>query len=96
MFTGFPVTFINTMNVSITRKLTERELGAAVKDMAKEQIPSHDGIHVEFFQRLWPTIGKDFHLMILRGIKSRNFCEEVTKGLISLIPKERDARDLNH
>ena len=95
-FPGFPVTFTDEMNVSITRRNTEEELGAAVKDMAKGKAPGHDGIPVEFFQQLWPTIGKKFYHMILRGIENGNFHEGVTKGLISLIPKEGDVRDLNN
>ena len=84
------------MNISISRRITEEELGAAVRDMAKGKAPGHDRIPVEFFQQFWPTIGKDFYHMILRGIENGNFHEGVTKGLISLIPKEEDVRDLNN
>lgn len=52
VFIGFPVTFINEMNVSITRAITEEELGAAVRDMTKGKTPGYDGIPVEFFQQL--------------------------------------------
>ena len=56
--------------------------------MAKGKAPGHDEIPVAFFQQLWPTIGKDFYHMISRDIENGNFHEGVTKGLISLIPKE--------
>ena len=34
--------------------------------------------------------------MILKGIEERQLHEEVTKGLIWLIPKEGDSKDLNY
>ena len=68
VFTGFLVTFTDKMNVSITRRITEEELGAAVQNMAKGKAPGYDGIPVAFFQQLWPTIGKYFYHMISREI----------------------------
>ena len=96
VFTGFPVTFNDTMNVTITKAITERELAAVVRDMAKGKAPGHDGLPIEFFQRLWPTIGVDFHKMLIGSMEKRNLHDGVTKGLISLIPKDGDAKDLNH
>ena len=84
------------MDVSITRRITEEELGAAVRDMTKGKAPGHDKYLVEFFQQLWPTISIDFYHMILRGMENENFHEGVTKGLISLIFNEGDVRDLNN
>lgn len=62
----------------------------------KEKTPGHDGIPIEFFQQCWPTIGEDFLLMIRKGMEKGVLHEGVTKGLISLIPKEGDSKDLNY
>ena len=64
--------------------------------MAKGKAPGHDGIPVELFQKLWPSLGQDFHLMISKGMESGALHEGVTKELISLIPKEGDTKDLNY
>ena len=64
--------------------------------MAKGKAPGHDGIPVEFFQYMWPTLGKDFYLMVKRSIEGRHLHEGITKGLICLIPKEGDLKDLNY
>ena len=96
VFTGFPVTFNDIMNVTITKEITEREIGALVRDMAKDKTPGHDGLPIEFVQRLWPTIGVDFHKMLLGSMEEGNLHDGVTKGHISLISKEGDAKDLNH
>lgn len=56
--------------------------------MTKMKVSGHDEIPIEVFQQFWPTIGYDFHQMILRGIKNGAFYEGVTKGFISFIPKK--------
>jgi hypothetical protein len=74
----------------------ERELRGAVNSITKDKAPGHDGIPIDFFQKMWHTIGKDFHLMVKKNIEEKKLHEGVTKGLICLIPKEGDAKDLNY
>ena len=93
---GVPATFTPAMNEVLAKEITERELRGAVNSMAKGKAPGHDGIPVEFYQKMWPTIGKDFHQMIMQSMEEGKLHEGVTKGLISLIPKEGDAKDLNY
>lgn len=67
-----------------TLKIIERELGAAIKSMAKGKALGHDGIPVEVFQQLWSMVGDDFHQMILKGFEQRRFHKEaITKGVIT-------------
>ena len=54
------------------------------------------GFRWRFFPKLWHTIGHDFYKIILRGIEKRILHEGMTKCLISLIPKEGNAKHLNH
>ena len=93
---GFPTTFTDDINKSLAKDITEEELSRAVKSMAKGKAPGHDGVPIEFFQKLWSTLGQDFLLMITKSIENGTFHEGVTKGLISLIPKEGDAKNLNY
>ena len=64
--------------------------------MAKGKAPGHNVIPYEFFQQLWPTLGFDFHWIILKSIELVAFHKGMTRGLLSLIPKEGDNKDLNH
>ena len=96
VFVEFQATFIEEMNASLTKEITERELGGVVRDMAKGKALDHDGIPIEFFQQLWSTVGQDFLQMVLRSIKRGELHEGVTKGIICLISKEGDSKDLNH
>ena len=93
---GVPAIFTNAMNEDLGKEITEREFRRAVTSMAKGKAPGHDGIQMEFFQKMWPTLGKYFHLMVKRSIKEKHLHERVTKGVICLIPKEGDSKDLNY
>ena len=64
--------------------------------MAKGKAPGYDGIPIEFSQKLWVTIGNDFHRILFKSIEEGTIHEGVTRGLISLIPKEEDTKDLNY
>ena len=61
MMEGVLATFTPVMNEALVKEVTERELRGAVNSMAKGKAPGHDGIPVEFYQKMWPTISKDFH-----------------------------------
>ena len=52
VFDGFPVTFINAMNVTLIQDITANELISALTAMAKGKAPGHDGIPMEFFKHI--------------------------------------------
>ena len=54
------------MNASLIKVITEIELAAALAAMAKGKAPGHDRIPMKFFKHLWPTIGEDFHHVLLK------------------------------
>lgn len=64
--------------------------------MAKGKAPCHDGVPINFFQQLWPALGNGFYIMIRNNIELGVFHEGVTRGLISLIPKEGNNKEVNH
>lgn len=94
---GFLATFLGAINDSLAKYIMGRKkLASALTSMVKGKVPGHDEIPIKFFQQLWPTIGHDFHQMIIRNIERGTLHEGVIKGLIGLIPKEGDAKDLNY
>lgn len=93
---GLPATYTCDMNASSSRTFMENEPLSAILSMTKRKAPGYDGIPIELFQYHWPTIRGDFLKMILKSMKEGAFHEGVIKGLISLIPKEGDSRDLNY
>ena len=96
MMEGVPATFTPAMNEVLVKEVSERELRGAVNSMTKGKALAHDDILVEFYQKMWLTIGKDFHHMIIQSMDEEKLHEGVTKGLTSLIPKEGDAKDFNY
>jgi hypothetical protein len=84
------------MNEDLRKEITKKKLFQAVKAMAKGKAPGNDGIPMEFFHSMWSTIGKDFHRMIRKNIKEKQLHLRVTKGLICLMPKEGDVKDLKY
>lgn len=91
-----PAIFTYDMNGLLSRDVMEKELSSAIISMAEGKAPRHDEIPIKFFKKMWPTIGQDFYRMILKGIEEGSLHEGVTRGPISLIPKERDPKDLNY
>ena len=91
-----PITFTHSMNGALSKEIREGELGAAAIVMAKGKTPGHDGVPLEFYQKSWPYVCIDYHAMFLQGFEEGTFHEGITKGLISLIPKEGDKTDLNY
>ena len=75
---GLPATFTGTMNKALAKDITKRKLSIAVSSIAKGKAPGHDGIPIEFFQRIWLTIENDFHRMLTKGFKD----EILQEGII--------------
>ena len=78
------------MNETLERNIAEWELRSAANSMEKGKAPRHDVIPIEFFQWLWPAIGKGSHQMFIRSLGSEKLYTN-----ISLILKECDVKDLN-
>lgn len=96
VFEDFSMLITEARNDSLFKDITELELFGVVDSMARGKTPGHDGIPMEFFQYAWPALGNDLYWMIRKNINKRQFHEEVTKGLLSLIPKEGDNKYLNY
>lgn len=56
------------MNETLVKEITQQELYGSIDSMATGKSPGHDGIHVEFFKCLWPTLGYDFYQMVRKSI----------------------------
>lgn len=49
---GLPATFTGDMNETLANDITERELAVAISSMAKGETLEHDGIPIEFLQKM--------------------------------------------
>jgi hypothetical protein len=71
------------------------ELTKAVGEMAKTKAPGPDGIITEFYQTLWPVIGRDYWRMVQEAIRNESFPLGVTEGVILLLYKGGTRNTLN-
>jgi hypothetical protein len=80
---------------SLKAPLKLEEFTKAVGEMAKTKAPGPDGIITEFYQTLWPVIGRDYWQMAQEAIRSGSFPKGVTEGVISLLYKGGTRNTLN-
>lgn len=76
--------------------LSVEELGEAARNMQKLKCPGPDGLPVEFFNSAWPTVGPILLRVLNCGMTRGAFPENLTKGLIVLLPKKLDQRLLTN
>jgi len=91
-----PAISTNNMNEELRKEITEKKLFQRVKAIAKGKAPENDGIPMELFHSMWSTIDKDFYRMIRKNIEEKQIHLGVTKGLIYLMPKDGDVKDLKY
>jgi hypothetical protein len=85
----------DAMIESLKAPLKLEELTKAVGEMARTKAPGPDGIIIEFYQTLWPVIGKDYWQMAQEAIRSGSFPKGVIEGVISLLYKGGTCNTLN-
>lgn len=96
VFEGLPVAFTEDMNEELTKPFSSMEFFKAIEGMTDGKAPGHEGIPAEFFFKCWKFIGDEFTDMIIQALDRGEFHQGITKGVITLIPKEGDLLDLNY
>ena len=95
-FEGFPSKLTPQMTTALQRPITLAELSAALTAMANGKSPGPDGVTVEFFKCLWPTMGPEYHNMILQAVAGSSLPNGGTEGLIILFSKGGIHESLNN
>lgn len=83
------------MNEELIKPFTILEFFKAIEGMANGKAPGHDGIPIEIFKACWHIVGEDFFDMVTKALDVGEFHPIMTKGLVSLIPKGGDLKDLS-
>lgn len=60
----------------------------------KRKTPSLNGIVVEFFQKMWGIVGKEYLLMVQESIQKICFPPIMMKGFISHLHKGEEMKSL--
>lgn len=59
VFDGLKPTFTRAMNTIFTKDVTPQELSSAITSTTTKKAPRHNGLPIEIFQELCPTLGYD-------------------------------------
>ena len=88
--------FSHSMNATLGREISQDELLAAAKAMAKQRAPSPDGVGVEFFLFYWDLLGGEFTNLIKYSLISGALPQGMTRGLIFLLFKAGEREKLGN
>jgi hypothetical protein len=91
-----PDRFFVSMNATLGRLLTSQELLAAANKIAKDRSLGPDGINIFFYIKFWNLIGKEFKDMFGQAIINGRLPPGMTRGLITLIHKKGELKDLGN
>ena len=75
------------MNHRLLRIPLDEEIREATFAISPEKAPGPDGMTSLFYQRFWPTIGKDVCAMVREFFSTGEFDERLNQTNICLIPK---------
>jgi hypothetical protein len=73
------------VQASLKEPISLEELTKALKEMASNKAPGPDGVTMEFYKTLWPTIGEDYHAMVTQAVAKGALPTSVTEALNLLI-----------
>lgn len=76
--------------------ITKPELFNAMSQMQEGKALGYDGVVLEFFKVFGEILGTDYHRMICSSISQGRFPEGVTRGLITLLFKARERKQLGN
>jgi hypothetical protein len=83
------------MKRKLAQPIIVDELHLALEAMAKGKTRGLNGVVMEFFLNMWSVIGKEYIEMVQTSILRRHFPLGVTKGLITLLHKGREHKQLS-
>lgn len=83
------------MEEILQEEITLEELTVVVNRLAPNRSLGPNGIAVEFYKKLWPTIGEEYLAMIKEALVLGPFHGGVMEGLIALLYKRGGPSSLN-
>ena len=70
--------------------VTEMEIFLSIKDMNTNKAPGIDGIPIEFYEKYWDIIKKEFTEIVINIVNGTYLSESQRKAIITLLPKDGD------
>jgi hypothetical protein len=79
-------------NINLNKPITKEEINQVVQEMPSGKAPSRDGFTVEFLKACWEVVKQDLYGVVEDSRCSASILKALNSTMITLIPKENEAR----
>jgi hypothetical protein len=79
-------------NVGLSKPIAKEEIDQVVQEMPNGKAPGPDGFTVEFFKACWEVVKHDIYGVVEDSRRSTSILKALNATMITLIPKENEAR----
>jgi 23S rRNA U2552 (ribose-2'-O)-methylase RlmE/FtsJ len=83
-------------NNNLSKPIAEEEIDQALQEMPNGKPPGPDGFTVEFFKACWEVVKHDVYRVVEDSRRSASILKSLNATMITLIPKENEAKTLDH
>ncbi|PPD96735.1 hypothetical protein GOBAR_DD06240 [Gossypium barbadense] len=91
-----PECFTNSMNSSLNREFTDKEISAAFKHMEPCTAPGVDRLSGSFFKEHWSTVGNDVLRLCHDILKGNKDVACINETLLVMIPKLKNPCEMTN
>lgn len=82
-------------NINLRKPIAKEEIDQVVQEMPNGKAPGRDGFIVELFKACWEVVKHDIYGVVEDFICSTSILKALNSTMITLIPKENEARTLD-
>jgi exonuclease III len=79
-------------NNNLNKPIVEEEIDQVIQEMPNGKAPGPDGFTVEFFKACWEVVKHDVYRVVEDSRRSTSILKALNATMITLIPKENEAR----
>jgi hypothetical protein len=79
-------------NVNLCKPIAKEEVDQVVQEMPNGKAPGPDGFTVEFFKACWDVVKHEIYGIVEDSRRSASILKALNATMITLIPKENEAR----
>ena len=82
-------------NINLNKPIAKEEIDQVVQEMPNGKAPGPDGFTVEFFKACWEVVKHEIYGVVEDSRRSASIFKSLNATMITLIPKESEARTPN-
>jgi hypothetical protein len=91
-----PHLVIEEQNKNLNKPIAEEEIDQVIQEIPNGKAPGPDGFTVDFFKAYWEEVKHDVYRVVGGSRISTSILKALNDTMITLIPKENEARTPDH